>query len=241
MKSPLFSSAAGLCLGLLLSIPMLCAGPIPAGKPPAYPGWWFERDVIPRLSSATTANWPTDYPLADDYAVVNIGQLKAVAYGAAMQMNLRLAPTGAGTSVNQLISDWGQPASATRDDYIALNIGQLKSVAAPFYDRLGVGYPWLSSSTAPDDYAVVNLGQLKHVFGFQIAIAGDSDADGLLDTWEVTYFGSLAAQSGAGDAEAPLSDSLSNRAESLVGTNPNTVADESAEVAAALELTVYSP
>lgn len=220
---------------------MLCAGPIPTGKPGTYPDWWFERDVIPRLPSATTANWPGDYPQADDFAVVNIGQLKTVAYATALQMNLRLAPTGAGASINQLISAWGQPASATRDDYVALNVGQLKSVSAPFYDRLNLAYPWLSSSTPSDDYAIVNLGQLKYMFSFQIAAPGDTDMDGLLDAWETAQFGSLAAQSGAGNAETPTPDALSNRAESLAGTNPTVTADQSATAVAALALSVYSP
>jgi hypothetical protein len=239
MTFPRFFSAATLCLGVALSAAF--AGLIPQGKPAAYPGWWFERDVIPRLPSATTANWPGDYPQADDYAVVNIGQLKTVAYAAALQMNLRLAPMGAGAPVNQLISGWGQPATAARDDYVALNVGQLKSVAAPFYDRLNLAYPWLSSSTASDDYAVVNLGQLKYMFSFQIAAPGDTDADGLLDSWETTHFGSLSTQSGAGNAETPAPDALSNRAESLAGTNPNVAADQSATAVTALGLSVYSP
>jgi len=46
----------------------------------------------------------------------------------------------------------------------------------------------------------------------------DVDHDGLLDSWEMTYFGSLTAQSGTDDADG---DGLSNAQEMAAGTNPN--------------------
>jgi hypothetical protein len=52
-------------------------------------------------------------------------------------------------------------------------------------------------------------------------VGADSDADGLLDAWEIQYFGNITSQSGAGD---PDGDGLSNTLEASVMTNP-TLAD----------------
>jgi hypothetical protein len=49
----------------------------------------------------------------------------------------------------------------------------------------------------------------------------DTDGDGLLDSWEVAYFGNLTSQNGAGDFDG---DGLTNVLEYRWGTNP-TVAD----------------
>ena len=48
--------------------------------------------------------------------------------------------------------------------------------------------------------------------------ANDTDGDGLPDGWEITNFGTLTAQTGAGDADG---DGLSNSGEFGAGTNPN--------------------
>ena len=45
----------------------------------------------------------------------------------------------------------------------------------------------------------------------------DLDADGLTDTWEITYFGSVTAQTGTGDPDGDLVDNLG---EMVAGTNP---------------------
>src|SRR4029453_14737087 len=45
----------------------------------------------------------------------------------------------------------------------------------------------------------------------------DSDGDGLLDSWELTYFGNLTSQRAEGDAD---DDGVSNLNEFLFGTNP---------------------
>lgn len=45
----------------------------------------------------------------------------------------------------------------------------------------------------------------------------DSDSDSLLDSWEVTHFGNLSAQSGTGD---PDGDGLNNAGELAAGTDP---------------------
>ncbi|MDB4630691.1 lamin tail domain-containing protein, partial [Akkermansiaceae bacterium] len=56
---------------------------------------------------------------------------------------------------------------------------------------------------------------------FQIEVVNDSDADGLDDSWELTYFPNLATATGSGNND---SDSLTNLQEQSAGTNP-TLAD----------------
>ncbi len=59
---------------------------------------------------------------------------------------------------------------------------------------------------------------------------GDLDDDGLLDTWEVTYFGNITAQDGFGD---PDGDGLTNEEEETAQTNP---ADDEDGLPAAYEI-----
>lgn len=208
-----YGQLAGLTLTFSAS---LFAGPIPTGKPAHYPDWWFEHDVIPRLPEHATnpaPAWPAHYPPADDYAVANIGQLKAIATAAAVEFDAAfdaILPTpGAGATVTGLVGPWlAAPAPGVpRDDFAAINQGQLKAVAAPFYDRLRqVGYfahplaelavyPWTYSTAPADDYALVNLGQVKHVFSFirtseplvLDTYLADSDLDGIANGWELEH------------------------------------------------------
>ncbi len=54
-----------------------------------------------------------------------------------------------------------------------------------------------------------------------VQAALDSDSDGLNDDWEITHFGSLAAQSGTND---PDGDGFDNAQEFFAGTDPNNAA-----------------
>lgn len=63
--------------------------------------------------------------------------------------------------------------------------------------------------------------EITTIYTNGIAGLGDTDGDGLLDTWEVTYFGNIAAQNAAGN---PDTDGLTNAQELAAGTNP-TLAD----------------
>ena len=58
----------------------------------------------------------------------------------------------------------------------------------------------------------------------------DVDQDGLVDSWEMTNFGSLTAQIGTGDAD---NDGVNNALEEEMGTNPN-LADSDADGASDL-------
>jgi hypothetical protein len=212
------------------------AGPVPSGKPAHYPDWWFERDVIPRLPAhATNENpvWPTHYPVADDYAVANLGQLKHIASAAAVELAAKFPPLGADAQINAITGTWtgSVPQGLTRDDYASLNQGQLKAVSSVYYARLvalgfsgqplsqGQTVPWPLSSQDTDHYAVANLGQLKYIFSFSTPSSTflDSDNDGLNDSWEAFYFGSLVTVNGS---ENPDNDTLTNLQEYLAGTYP---------------------
>lgn len=147
MNLPRLFSAAGLCLGLAL--PSLKAGPIPQGKPSAYPDWWFERDLIPRLpASASKANpvWPTDYPPADDFAAANIGQLKAISIKAASAMDYAY-PGGVPGGVSGMISAWNAPLpqSGLSGAYYS-NVNLV--APASFVRRENIDFDWGSDAPA---------------------------------------------------------------------------------------------
>jgi alpha-tubulin suppressor-like RCC1 family protein len=140
------------------------------------PDWWSQRSVLVPNASA------------DDYALVNQGQLKNLAAAAAAEMDARV-PAGAGTAVHNLLALWEAPNSQ-RNDFAPLNLGQLKNVAKPFYDQLIAAglvqsYPWAGGT--PDDFALANIGQVKTLFSFALNIFGDRLATGL-------YSASLAVQ-----------------------------------------------
>ncbi|MCX6937066.1 MAG: hypothetical protein NTU80_04095 [Verrucomicrobia bacterium] len=192
LKPLLLTRMLACCVSVWLCT-TLPAGPVPTNKPAAYPDWWFERDVIPRLpehatltpTSTPPLRWPDHYPLSDDYAVANIGQLKHIAKKAAAELDDKLPPPGAGPTVQAWVAAWqAAPApGVVRDDYAAANLGQLKAVAKPFYDRLGeispaITAPWLSTGTSPSDYAAANLGQVKNLFSFDpVAIVATTTPD----------------------------------------------------------------
>lgn len=244
MKSSLARLGSALTL-LAICVPLLLpAGPIPAGKPLAYPAWWFEGDVIRRLNPANqTPVWPDDYATADDYAAVNQGQVKNIAKQAYEEMKAKL-PGGAGSTLSAI---WETPATST-DDYRAINLGQLKNVAEPFYARLQelnyTGQPLAAGQTRPwggaaDDYALANIGQVKNLFSFIIPDLpldpNDTDADGLPDVWEQQYWSSLSH----GATEDSDSDGVDNITEYRQGRNPTKGAIN--DVSGVVGLRVFSP
>jgi hypothetical protein len=151
------------------------------------PGWWTTRGVI------------SPGKAADDYSVVNQGQLKHLARMAVAEMNYKLTG-GAGATLNNLVSSWGGHNNGV-DDYAIVNQGQLKALAQPFYDRLlsaGIiaSLPsWVDAApqSSDDDYALVNIGQVKNLFSFglpnQTAVPADPIAAGedLLSPFIISY------------------------------------------------------
>lgn len=64
----------------------------------------------------------------------------------------------------------------------------------------------------------------------------DIDGDGLLDTWEIAYFGNITSQNGSGDAD---NDGLTNEQEETAGSNPNNPDDDGDGLADAWERTYF--
>ena len=128
------------------SIQPVFIGETPGGGP----RWWYARGVI------------NDQAETDDYAAVNQGQLKWIATQAHAEMEATLTG-GAGSTLTTIVS--GLP---TNGNYAVVNIGQVKALAAPFYDRLGLPYPW-SDSPNTNDFGAANVGQVKNVFSFPVS------------------------------------------------------------------------
>ncbi len=133
------------------------------------PAWWYDYGVI-----ATNAT-------ANDYAPVNQGQVKYMAWAAYKQTEKIYGGTN-GTGGAGFEFAYTNNA----DNYMPVNIGQAKTVVMPFYDRLGVtNYSWMTSTNDANDFAMVNIGQIKNLFSFDPL--KDSDGDGLPDWWELLY------------------------------------------------------
>jgi hypothetical protein len=159
------------------------------------PTWWKNRGV---LRSVARTN---------DFAALNMGQLKHLACMAWNEMNT--LPGGAG---------FLPVFTNAANNYAAVNVGQLKEAARPFYDRMGMttNYPWTGVTNAAADYAIANIGQAKHLFNFDPY--KDSDADGMPDWWEDRY-GLNKANAADADTDAD-GDGVSNLQEFLSGTDP---------------------
>jgi hypothetical protein len=178
------------------------------------PLWW----------TAPTTSIIDPNSASNNYAPLNLGQLKHVAHKAKEHLDLFL-PIGAGSEVNALVASLqSDPAS----NYAIANLGQLKSVAKPFYDRLRfLGYntranlisrgypadwphiyPWDPLSPISSNYAPANLGQLKMAFSFDLsAVGGDNNGNGIPDSLE-----------GQADTDG---DGLTDAEELNLGKNPN--------------------
>ncbi len=135
--------------------------------PAAPPAWWTTRGVL-----------ATNAPDTNDFAAVNIGQVKWIATQAKAELEANL-PGGCGSAVSNLVAAFTNMTTA--HDFAVANAGQVKAIAAPFYDCLRTNhwpcllpqgmttnqcYPWSTATNAPQDFATVNLGQLKYIFSF---------------------------------------------------------------------------
>jgi len=157
---------------------------------------------------------------AENYAPINLGQLKAVAK----------------PFYNRLLA-LGYPAKANL-------------IAHGYPSNWAFNYPWNPSTPVSENYATANLGQLKMVFSFEILdtdgdsipdiLDEDDDDDGLSDVDEIaagTLIGNpdtdgdgdndwLEVWTGVDPLHGPPTgdtdgDGVSNAAELNAGTNPN--------------------
>jgi hypothetical protein len=118
---------------------------------------------------------------AEDYALVNQGQLKQMALGAFEEIQAKV-PGGAGARLTEAAEAWSWVDSqsirrprvqSSTEDYAPANVGQLRWMAKPFYDRLievgrASGYPGSAPGQEAEDYALANIGQVKNVFAFDL-------------------------------------------------------------------------
>ncbi len=156
---PLVGRATALCVFCPSALLEVAAGP----------DWWTQRGVLVTEAAA------------EDYALVNQGQLKQMALGAFEEIQAKV-PGGAGARLTEAADAWSwvdnqnirRPrVQSSTEDYAPANVGQLRWMAKPFYDRLievgrASGYPWSAPGQEAEDYALANIGQVKNLFGFDL-------------------------------------------------------------------------
>jgi len=167
--------------------------------------------LAPAFASQEPAWWEAVYDPSqspNNFAVVNVGQLKHVATMARIHLEEFL-------TLNQ--SDWDSAYEGTSplpflenpdaENWSVANVGQVKFVAAGFYRLLaihapaynltsrfsamgltdsehsqsgGVPYPWKANVPHPENYSPALIGQLKIAFSFDLAaaLASNPDLDG---------------------------------------------------------------
>ncbi|MEP6670725.1 MAG: sugar-binding protein [Chthoniobacter sp.] len=149
----------------------------------------------------------------DDFAIVNLGQLKSVA-------KLFYDRLIAAQYTNAY--PW---ANGTPDDYSAANLGQLKQLFSFDFtrDSDGDGIPdwWetrsgLNPNDPSDASQLSSDGVHTNLQLYLLAAAGDTDGNGLPDWWELQYFGHIGVDPN-GDADG---DGVSNLDEYLAHTSP---------------------
>jgi len=95
----------------------------------------------------------------------------------------------------------------------------------------------LTAGTHTISATVTDSGTLVDIDNITVNSYGDSDADGMNDLWEINYFGSIAAEDGAGDFDG---DGLYNLDEFNLGTTPTDTDTDSDGVSDGDEVALYN-
>lgn len=193
----------GVVAALLVAIAMLQG---------AAPDWWTTRGIF------------TSGAAASDHSPATQGQLKNFARAAMEEMGAQ-----PGSPTYDLVAAWRANKTQAQDHAVA-TIGQVKAVAKPFYDQLGLAYPWTTTTSDDADHAPATVGQLKAVFNFAVNPTPtptptptpeptlDSDGDGMLDAWETSH--GLDPNDPLDRDLDPDNDGFSNFEEHEAGTDP---------------------
>jgi alpha-tubulin suppressor-like RCC1 family protein len=133
-------------------------------------------------------------------------------------------------SVTQTLSPGVVSLTATVND--ADGVGNIQKVQ--FFDQgLLVATlnapPWsvsVSNRAGGNHHVYAIVTDMQNQIGMsppvEYLIQTDADQDGLVDSWEITWFGSIENQAAGGDADG---DKVSNRDEMLMGSNPMSALD----------------
>jgi hypothetical protein len=173
-----------------------------------------EYQATPRSNPNNVASTPNDSDadgLTDAWELANFGTLIAQT-GAGdpdQDFDTNAAEEDAGTNPND-------PASIVDTDTDSLGDGWEVSIAGNLTSLNGNGIADFDGDGFTDlaEYQANPRSNPNNA----ASTPNDSDADGLTDAWELTNFGTLIAQTGAGD---PDGDFSINEAEETAGTNPN--------------------
>ena len=151
----------------------------------------------------------------ENFAVANVGQLKAVGLGFYVALHEHA------------------PWYDVRARLLGLGVPEA-SISA---DGQGAVFPWAATVAEGENHAAANIGQLKIVFSFDL-VSMDFDGDGMSNGWEFAY--GLNPYNASDATGNPDGDNANNLAEYLAARNP-TVADSGTSAPAGYQLVLRVP